>query len=55
MSISASVKALTGAFIVGLTVMVLTTGSAFAQDTDQPTQTEQSGCSCCRNMQQMGT
>jgi hypothetical protein len=55
MNISASVKTLAGGFIVGLTIMLLTTGSAFAQDTNQPTPTNGSGCSCCRNMQQMGT
>jgi hypothetical protein len=55
MSVSTNVKALAGVFIAGLTVMTLTIGSAFAQDTDQPAPTGQSGCSCCRNMQQMGT
>ena len=44
------IKTLIGAVVAGLAIVTLATGSALAQDTDQPTS---SGCSCCRNMQDM--
>jgi hypothetical protein len=47
---STGIKTLFGAVVAGLAVLTLATGSAFAQETDQPTS---SGCSCCRNMQDM--
>lgn len=46
---STRIKTLVGAVIAGLAVLTLATGSALAQETDQPS----SGCSCCRNMQNM--
>lgn len=52
---STGTKTLVGAVIAGLTMWTLATGSAFAQQTSQSSpKPEQSGCSCCRNMQQMG-
>jgi hypothetical protein len=47
---STGIKTLIGAVVAGLAVVTLATGSVLAQDTDQPTS---SGCSCCRNMQNM--
>lgn len=47
---STRIKTLAGAVIAGLAVLTLATGSAFAQETDQPTS---SGCGCCRDMQNM--
>ena len=47
---SARIKTLVGAVVAGLAIVTLATGSALAQDSDQPTS---SGCSCCHNMQNM--
>lgn len=47
---STRIKTLVGAVIAGLAVLTLATGSALAQETDQPTP---SSCGCCRNMQNM--
>jgi hypothetical protein len=47
---STRIKTLVGAAIAGLAVLSLAAGSALAQETNQPTS---SGCSCCRNMQDM--
>lgn len=49
-SMSTRIKTLVGAVVAGLAVLTLAMGSALAQETDQPTS---SGCSCCRNMQNM--
>lgn len=49
---STRIKTLVGAVIAGLAVLTLATGSAFAQETEQPSS---SGCSCCRNMQGTGS
>lgn len=58
MKLSASTKAVIAASVTGFVVMLLSTGSTFAQSTNQPAPTEQPGqssCPCCRNMQSMGS
>lgn len=47
---STRIKTLVGVVVAGLAVLTLATGSALAQETNQPAP---SGCGCCRDMQGM--
>lgn len=42
------IKILVGSLIVGIATLTLTTGAAIAEDTNS----NQSGCGCCKKMQQ---